>query len=110
MPLYNEHTSTTTITTTTFDRANKVDIDNPLNGTPSIRFREETVQRRDGNDTVLGPKGFLEESLTEANSTEEYNLIDPATGDILGVTTYHNLFLQLYSLYFHLGTKRDNQE
>lgn len=109
MPLYNEQTSTTTITTTTFDHSHKVTIDNPLNGTPTIRFTEQTVQRRDGVETVLGPKGFLEEALTDANATEEYNLIDPTTGTILGTTTYQNLFIQLYSLYFHLGTKRDNQ-
>ncbi len=110
MSLYNEQTNTETITTTTFDRSYRVVVENPNNGIPTIRYEEETIKRVTGeDDKSLGAIGSVSESLTTANASESFQLKNPITGDNLGSTsTYGDLQVLLYSLYFHLADKRDN--
>ena len=108
MPLYNEQTTTETITTTLFDRAYRVTVDYPNKATPSVRFDEERIKRVGAQDVSLGRIGAVTEQFTADNAATEFNVIDPNTGDVVGTATYNDVFQLLYGLYFHLATERDN--
>jgi hypothetical protein len=108
MPLYNEKTTEETTVTTIFDRAYQVVIEYPNKGIPSIRFEEERIERKNGVDKSLGRLGYVEEKVTQSNITEEFNVID-VEGNILGTSTYQQVQALLYSLYFHIATKRDER-
>lgn len=110
MPLYNEQTTTETITTTTFDRAYRITVNYPNKAIPSITFDEEKIERKGGRDTSLGRIGEVSEQFTEDNALTSFNLLDSETGEVTGTATYNDVFQLLYGLYFHLATKRDNEK
>ena len=115
MSLYNEQTTEKTVKVTTYDRSDQVTIYNPLNGIPSIHYKEEEVrvsQIDDGPTEVASSgrkQGILAEELTPDNLTETFDLRNPVTGELLGTTaTYQDLQVAVFSLYYHLATKRDS--
>jgi len=110
MSLYNEQTTTTTQTYTTFDRARTITIDNPNGLPPQITFVEERIRREDGKDDVnLGQVGKLSKQFLPENALTSFPLKNPLDGSLLGVSaTYQDLQVMLYSLYFHLAEERDN--
>lgn len=108
MPLYKEQTTTETIETKTYVRSYKVEIENPLGGLPSIVYQEEKVLRRDDGDFSQGRISDIKETLSDSNQEEVFDLIDPESGEVVGQGTYNQLRVLVYSLYFHLATKRDN--
>jgi len=96
----------------TFVRANQITISNPLptsGGVPSIQFQEMLV----GEDTTTGEmkeiekEGYCSEALTADNISESFDLIHPVTGDVIGQSTYQDLQVLLFSIYFHVAEKRD---
>ncbi|NRA49254.1 MAG: hypothetical protein HRU12_08975 [Phaeodactylibacter sp.] len=114
MSLYNQKTTETTVSVTTYDRSSFVQIFNPFNGTPSIHFDEETIRvsQIDGGEVEQASQGRkqgqLKEKLTVDNLTEEFELRDPLTGNLLGTTAqYQDLQVLVFSLYYHLAEKRD---
>jgi hypothetical protein len=109
MSLYNEQTTVETRTITTFDRAKLITVDNPNGMPPHITFVEERIQREDGvPDVSLGQVGTLSKEMTAENATTQFDLLNPATGQVIGTAQYQDLQVLLYSLYFHLAMERDN--
>jgi hypothetical protein len=106
MPLYQEELIEKTIQEQRFTRSYMVTVANPLNGTPSIRYDEERISRKNGIDVRLGYVGNVTEFLTPANLDDTFDLILPG-GEVVGEATYGQVQLFLYSLYFHLAAKRD---
>ena len=107
MPLYNEQTTTETVTKTTYTRANLVTIDNALNKTPFITYVEENVEKIGGTKRRSGDAGSVSEFLTSENVSEEFDVLNLETGEVSGQATYGQVQALIYSLYFHIATKRD---
>lgn len=95
------------ITGTTWKRAKSLNIQNPINGVPSISFMEEDAVNI-GDRTIVGGETFGLSASFDAAST--FALVDPATGEPTGaVMTQGELEAALHSLYLDLAVKRDNQ-
>lgn len=99
------------ITGTQWQRAARVVIENPRNGTPAVTFVEERALQL-GDEVLLTPVGNLVEPFIQsgngANVEEEFALRNPLDGSLLGVTaTYGELQVLLFSLYYHVAAKRD---
>lgn len=105
MPKYKAQTVQEVSTTATYEYCHKVEVFNPLNGTPTIAFRTSTVE----------DDGKGNETLTEYGRTlwqtkgpnETFNLIHPVTGDVVGTLDTDTVQLALYSLFFHIAEKQD---
>lgn len=95
----------TDVAGTKYRRAKKVTVDNPLNGVVTIKFFEEDVINI-GDEAVTNDVGLVSDSLI--NPAEAYTLYHPQTGAVIGMATYEQLYVMMYSLYFHLASKRDN--
>ena len=54
-------------------------------------------------DTVT--REYLAAALT--NPEEEFNLINPTDGSVIGIVKYQDVFVILHSLYISLDTPRD---
>lgn len=87
-------------------RACLLTVTNKLNEVPVIAFEEEIVTVENDRIVLAVPQGALTENFT--NPAEEFNLINPDTGDVIGTSTYMNVYVILHSLYRHIATKRDN--
>jgi hypothetical protein len=62
-----------------------------------------------GETFSVTPAGQMVVPVTEADMNQEVQLVDPQTGEsIAGATmTYAQIYITLYSLYYHLAQKRD---
>lgn len=107
MPLYNETTTTESVTKTTYTRANLVTIDNALNQTPFITYVEENVEKIGDTQKRAGSAGSVSEFLTSENVGETFNVLDLSTGEVSRQATYGEVQALIYSLYFYIATKRD---
>lgn len=105
MPDYKQ----TTISGTSWQRAWRVECENPLQGQRQITFHEEQVLNA-GNQQVLTPVGSLRVQLTADNALTSFPLLDPDTGAQLGTATYAQVYRMLHSLYIHTATQRDAQQ
>ena len=111
--LYNQETTSTTVDVTTYDRAYKIYIANPLTGAKAIRYDEQTITAVDDGESLVveegGYKRSIEAALTEENASTTFPLINPVDGTPLGGTaTYADLQVLLHSLYYALAEERDN--
>ena len=102
---YNE----SSITGTAYQRCYRMVIDNPLGGAPVVTCREERITNlADGTQSRLPIGPDIMEPVTPANLDEPFELRNPATGESVGIyTTYQELYIALYSAYWHLALKRD---
>lgn len=91
---------------TQWRRAVRVIVDNPLDSTPHVTFTEETVVQL-GDSTLTKPEGTLQRVFSAAS---EFPLVNPETGDVLGVMNHQELYVALASLYLFEATQRDQQE
>ena len=100
----------TSITGESWIRAIRVVLENPLIGTPAATFVEERAINL-GSETITRPHGNLVEpfitSGDSANITEQFNLLNPETGAVIGSATYQDVYVILHSLYYHAVSKRD---
>ena len=104
MPNYQQ----TNVSGTSYIRSNQVVVNNPLQGTKAITFMEEQVVNLEG-ESIQRQRGGVQEPFTVENSGEEFQLINPETGDQLGATaSYQELYVMMHSLYLHLAAKRDS--
>lgn len=109
MSLYQEQTSTETVTTTTYVRSNLITVDNPLGLPPSITFIEEMVEQvGDEPAEAIGDTGSVSKTLTPENSATTFDLLNPTDNSVIGSANYQDFQVMLYSLYIHLATERDN--
>ena len=96
----------TTISGTSYKRANEVFISNPLNGAKTVRFSEELVINISGTPQRV-PQGVFDVILTDANKSAPINVIDPTSGATISQMTYEQIYGILFSLYLDSANKRD---
>lgn len=88
---------------TTYRRAWRVEIENPLVGVPAATFHREKVVDMGAGDIIKTPAGAVTGWMTDANI--EVPLIDPDTLQPLGQSmTYAQLYVGLVSLFIALDT------
>lgn len=96
----------TTVTGSSWVRANSVTVHNPLGGTGAIRFNEERVIVLE-DKTISEPVGSVQDRLTEDKRSKVFDLKHPETLEVVGQATYEQVYLLLHSLYLHLAAERD---
>jgi hypothetical protein len=106
MPKYNEESVTGTIDKTRYEYAHQINAYNPLNGQSKITFKTCTVEldNNTGKEVTLGFKRNLEEPYV---TNENFDLINPSDGSVVGSMDYDTVYLALYSLFFHVAAKTD---
>ena len=93
------------VTGASWVRANRIVIENPLDGVPNIQFAEEKAVLI-GTDMLRSPFGAVTENLT--NPATSFPILNPMTGEDTGTTATHgDIYVLLHSLYINLATKRD---
>ncbi len=105
MPDYKQ----TTINGTSWQRAWRVECENPLQGQRQITFHEEQVLNAAGQ-AILSPAGSVSVQFDLQNALTTFPLLDPDTGAQLGTATYAQVYRMLHSLYMHSATQRDAQQ
>lgn len=105
MPNYNENTLVGEIIT--YQRSNKVIIENNLDQIPIITFMEQIISILPDNTKVIIGRTKCEDSLL--NPYEELNLLNPVTDEIIGTAKYVDAQILLYSVYRHIANKRDSK-
>ncbi len=89
-----------------WQRCNRIQIENPYNGSKYINMVEEEIADIGDGIMVNTPKGNIIEPF--ADPAAVVNLINPETGESLGSTvTYQDIYVILHSLYIQLATQRD---
>lgn len=95
----------TEVTGSSFTRCDRVVVENPKSGSRSITFSEERlINLPDG--VVSSPKGNLTYPLGESMD-EEFDLLDPDTGEVTGSSTFAEAYAIIHSAYMHCARKRD---
>jgi len=92
---------TQTATIVSWDRANKVRIDNTYNANPQIVFEVQTVTTTNGIVTGTIPKSIV---VVNYDPTVSYPLLNPNDGSVLDPNggSHTMLEIQLYSLFMSL--------
>ena len=95
-------------------RARAMHFNNPLDGLPSVYVEEERVTTLGGQNIITDCAGVMGSgelpviSEPMKDMDEKFELRDPVTGKPDGATaTYGQLYVLLYSLYWHLAEARD---
>lgn len=93
---------------TTWRRAANVTISNPYGGIPTLTFYEEDKIRLPDGTTMSGP-GVRDPQIRISFNVPltEFPLVNPATGEQIGMARHQDLYVLLYSLYLDLAAKRD---
>lgn len=104
--LYNTSTFEDTISVTRFERAHRIEMSNPLNGAPKLRFVTSWVER--DNETGLEEQKETYRSIEDviADPSEEFNVYD-TEGNLVSTVTYGEIAGILYNLFFHVAHKAD---
>lgn len=99
----------TDVAGTSHVRGRSLYFENPLGGTPAVLVREEQVTSL-SDRVVCEPCGEIRKDVTDLSVT--FPVIDPQTNaPVSGATmTYQDLYVALYSLYWHLAQERDAWE
>ena len=96
----------TTISGTSYKRANEVFISNPLNGAKTVRFSEELVINISGTPQRV-PQGVFDVILTDDNKSTLIDVIDLTSGATVSQMTYEQVYCVLHSLYLKVAADRD---
>lgn len=83
---------------------------NKLDETPTIRFDEEEIILLSNGSTARNFSGKnIVEEFTVENASTVFRLKNPVTEEYIEnkTSTYQDLYVLLYSLYFHLALERD---
>lgn len=98
-----------TVAGTSYQRGRSMYFEYPRNETPSLLVREETVTILGEDRVIVEPDGEILKSIPVAQLGTEFQLRNPATNDAIeGQTaTYQDVFILLFSLYWHLAEERD---
>ena len=98
---------TTLIAGNKFKRSYNIIVQNPYIGIGQINYQQEIIAAfADGTEIRYGLAADIVEQFI--NPSESFNLLDPTTGAIIGVSSYQQVYIMLYSLYAYLGTKYPN--
>jgi hypothetical protein len=90
---------------TSWRRARAIRITNNYEQIPEIEFYEEE-KTLTPNQVLSRDTETLKESF--ANPLEEFDLIHPELGIVVGKAKYQDIYIMLYSLYIKLADRRDN--
>ncbi len=82
----------------------------PLNGENSMTISEELITILPDASVTNVPLGTAELQVTITDPNESFNIVHPVTGAVTGTMTFAQLKVQMYSLYLHLATVRDENE
>lgn len=93
---------------TEWTRCYEVKCQNPYNETRLIEFKEETMIGL--SDRVISTRTGQSCALTldDASALNEFDVINPETGDVIGTSTFMQAYVMLHSLYLHAAQARDN--
>ncbi len=94
---------------TSYIRASRINIENPLNATPSVLFAEEQVINLGENtDPITRLISNVSMSMTDPNKVIE--LRDVNTWELTGqTTTIGQIYQSIASVYWALALERDSQ-
>ncbi len=94
---------------TSYTRGRSLYFENPLNSTPSLLIREETVINL-ADRVITEHSGEIRKTVDDLSVS--FPLRNPATNETIeGATmTYQDLYVGLFSLYWHLALERDAAE
>lgn len=95
-----------TVTGDSWVRAVRVVVENPSEGTPAISSIEERILNLPGQK-ITQSAGNVSEPFTPENAMEQFNLLNPETGAVIGTAKYQDVYVLLHSLYLHVAAKRD---
>ncbi len=95
----------TEVTGSSFTRCSRVVVENPKEGGRSISFSEERIINLPGQ-VIATPLGNLTYPIA-ADMDEEFDLLDPDTGENTGTTTFAKAYAVVHSAYMHTANKRD---
>jgi hypothetical protein len=94
------------VTGVTWQRCNKIDIRNPLEGQKFVVFVEEAVTDLGNGKILKEPVGQIVEEFVDPAVVVP--LLHPETGALLGSSvTYQDIYVILHSLYLKLANERD---
>jgi hypothetical protein len=98
----------TDVVGTSYQRGRSLYFENPKGGTPSLLVREELVTTLADRE-IVEFAGEINKSIPPEAMATEFQLRNPATGEVVpdGHFTYGDLYVALYSLYWHLAEERD---
>lgn len=91
----------------TWTRAHRVTLENAYGGAGGVRFDEEQVISLGDAGVVRQPAGYVIEPFTAENAAQTFDLVNPATGEVIGAASFQDVYVVMHSLYMHLAAKRD---
>ena len=91
-----------------YKRAKQIIADNPLNGVPSVTFREQKVFETAGGDVITQECGEFREEMRPDTVTTAFPLLDMLGNETGRTATFADVYRILYSLYVFLGDQRDS--
>lgn len=97
----------TEVAGSSFTRCSRVVVENPKEGGRSISFSEEQLINLPGR-VIATPLGNLAYPIA-ADMDEEFDLLDPDTGEVTGTTTFAQAYAVVHSAYMHVAKKRDSK-
>lgn len=99
----------TSIAGTSYTRGRSMYFENPLGSAPSLLVLEETVINL-ADRVITEHAGEIRKVVDDLSV--EFPLRNPATNEIIEgqSMTYQDLYVGLYSLYWHLALDRDAEE
>lgn len=106
MPLYNEQNITDSVSKTKYERSYQAILNNFMGQTPTVDFKTALVVR-DNNTGSEEQLEYLRTLTSEYNPNEVFDVIDQ-DGNVLGQSTYEQVFGLMYSLFFHVANKADS--
>lgn len=92
---------------TTYVRPYQTISTGPLNGLNTMTIFEEMIVVLPDDSTVKVALDTPELQVTITDPNESFDVINPVTGTVTGTMTFAQLKIQMYSLYLHLATIRD---
>lgn len=97
----------TNVTGSSYQRGRSMYFENPKGSTPSLLIREERVTELADRET-FEPCGEILKTVNDLSVV--FQIRDPQTNEVIEgqSMTYQDLYVALFSLYWHLAEERDN--
>ena len=91
---------------TSYVRGRSMYFENPLDNAPSVLVREEQITNL-ADRTVQEPSGEIRKIVTDL--AVQFPILDPQSNTPIPgmMMSYQDLYVALYSLYWHLAQERD---
>lgn len=95
----------TEVAGSSYKRGKKVVFYNSLDSTPAIQIEEEMIYNLN-DQRISQDAGLLSKEVSDF--TQSFELRNPLDGELTGGTAlYSDVYVLLYSLYWHLALERD---